>query len=74
MARLRKEIDDFETHAVPAKPVLVSAAPEDHRGWEKLWRGIAEAGAIMLVATVVVLIALVRTIRWLLRRRRAAAG
>src|SRR5574338_334738 len=45
------EADRAEAHDVAsanAPPaVLVSAAPEDHRGWEKLWWGVAQTVALV---------------------------
>lgn len=41
VARLAKEIQDFEASQGAAPPVLVAAAPHDHLGWEKMWRGVA---------------------------------
>jgi len=70
VARLRGEIDEFLASAHAPPPVLVSAAPEDHHGWEKMWTGVAEG---MLLAAAVVVAAvwlLVRAIRSLRRARR----
>jgi arylsulfatase A-like enzyme len=63
VARLQKEIDDFEAHASPATPVRVSAAPEDHRGWERMWRGVGAAAAVVVASTVVLLCMILRVLR-----------
>jgi arylsulfatase A-like enzyme len=68
VARLREEIDRFAASASPAPPVRVSAAPHDHRGWEKLWHGVAAAAALVLVTIALVLLAIVLAIRRLVRR------
>jgi arylsulfatase A-like enzyme len=71
VARLTKEIEAFDASLSPATPVLIAAAPYDHRGWEKLWRGVAEAGALAFGAMALVLFAAYRIVRRLLRRRGA---
>ena len=68
VARLSKEIDAFDASLMPEKPVLISAAPHDHLGWEKLWRGVAEAGLVAFTVTALLLYAGVRLLRRLLRR------
>ncbi len=68
VARLTKEIEDFDASLTPETPVLIAAAPHDHRGWEKLWRGVAEAGAVAFGVLALVLYASYRVVRRLLRR------
>jgi len=69
VARLSEEIERFEAGAAPATPVRVSAAPRDSRGWEKLWRGVGAAAAVVVAALVLALFAIVRAIRWARRAR-----
>ena len=68
VARLSREIQDFDASLSPAPPVRIAAAPEDHRGWEKLWWGVAEAAGVSLGVVVLVLFASYRIIRRLVRR------
>ncbi len=68
VARLRQEIDDFEARASPATPARVSAAPEDHLGWERMWRGIGAAAALVLVLAAALLFVVFRVIRRLRSR------
>lgn len=69
VARLTKQIEEFEASLEDAPPpVLVGAAPHDHRGWEKMWRGVATAAALAAGAAAIVLFATYRVVRRLLRR------
>jgi len=68
VARLSKEIDDFNASLSPAAPVLVSAAPYDHTGWARLFRSLATAAAVLLTSLIVLLYVSVRVVRRLLRR------
>jgi arylsulfatase A-like enzyme len=70
VARLVNEIEAFDASLSPATPVLITAAPEDHTGWEKLWRGVATAGAVAFGVVFLLLFAIYRVIRGLLRRRK----
>src|SRR5215510_10111824 len=46
---LRQLIEEFNrTNPMPA-PIRVTALPADAAGWEQLWRGVAEAGAMVLL-------------------------
>jgi arylsulfatase A-like enzyme len=74
VARLSKEIADFDASLSPPPPVLISAAPEDHNGWEKLWWGVAEAAALAFGVVALVLFAIYRMIRRLFRRRAVETG
>jgi arylsulfatase A-like enzyme len=64
VARLSQEIDAFEASLHPATPILVGAAPHDHGGWEKMWRGVAIAGALAFGT-----LALLLLVSWLVVRR-----
>jgi arylsulfatase A len=68
VARLSQEIEVFKTSLSPASPVLIGAAPHDHGGWEKMWRGVAAAAAVAFGAAAILLFASYRVIRSLLRR------
>lgn len=72
VARLTREIADFDASLAPAVPVRVVAAPYDHTGWGSLWLGVSIAGAVAFGSLALVLFAAVRTVRWL-RHRSAAA-
>jgi arylsulfatase A len=67
--RLQKLLDDFEANTVPGKPVMVSAAPADRRGWEKMWRGIGLTLLLVSLAAGLLIYLSVRTCRFLFRRR-----
>jgi arylsulfatase A-like enzyme len=70
VARLGQEIDRFEAAGGFAeRPVRVSAAPQDTRGWRRLMRGVAVLAAVAFAAFVLLLVAIVRALRWLVRRR-----
>jgi arylsulfatase A-like enzyme len=69
--RLSGEIDRFEAALDPAPPVLVSAAPYDHTGWERLWRGIGMVTGITLLALALPVVAVAVLFRRWRRRRRA---
>lgn len=75
VARLSKEIESFEASLDAPPPVLVGAAPYDHLGWEKMWRGVALAMAVAFGAVALLLFAIYRVVRRLRRRvsRPAAA-
>jgi arylsulfatase A-like enzyme len=73
--RLERLVATFTTQASPAPVVRVDAAPHDHTGWGRMWRGVAEAAAVGLLVP----LALVLAIAWALRRairarRRSAPG
>jgi arylsulfatase A-like enzyme len=68
--RLSDEIAHFEATLDPPEPVLVSAAPYDHNGWERLWRGIGVVAGIIVAMVSIVLAGLVLVIRRWRRRRR----
>jgi arylsulfatase A-like enzyme len=68
VARLAKQIQDFEASLDTASPVLVAAAPYDHLGWEKMWRGVALAMALAFGAAALLLFTVYRVARWLRRR------
>ena len=71
--RLKKMIADFDAALSPAEPVLIAAAPYDHTGWEKLWRGVAIT-ATLVFGSLAILLFLVVLALWRLRRRRRAAA
>lgn len=71
VARLADEIARFDAALAPAVPVRVTAAPYDHTGWERLWRGLGLVAAIGVGAVLLVLVAVVLLIRRWRRRRRA---
>ena len=66
--RLTKEIEAFDASLSPARPVLISAAPYDHTGWEKMWRGVAAAAAVVCGSAALLLLAGVLLSRRLRRR------
>ena len=66
--RLTKEIEAFDASLSPARPVLISAAPYDHTGWEKMWRGVAAAAAVVFGSAALLLLAGVLLFRRLRRR------
>lgn len=72
--RLSDEIARFEAALDPATPVLTTAAPYDHAGWERLWRGLAVVAGIALLAVALPIVVLVVLFRRWRRRRRAARG
>jgi arylsulfatase A len=72
VARLTDEIARFEATLDPAVPVRVTAAPYDHSGWERLWRGIGLVAALYLGALLLVLLGLLLLVRRWRRRRRHA--
>jgi arylsulfatase A-like enzyme len=74
VARLAAAIDDFNAALAPAAPVRIDAAPHDHTGWEKLWRGVAIAGIVVFASLAVAIALAVATIRRLRRRRLATGG
>jgi arylsulfatase A-like enzyme len=58
-------IDDFNKNNVMPNPIMIHAAAKDDAGWEKLWLGIAEAIALVLVLLAAVVFAMMRLIkRW----------
>jgi arylsulfatase A len=68
VARLEREIADFDASLDAPPPARISAAREDHTGWGYLWRGVAYAGALVLGVAALVLYALWRGVRRLVRR------
>jgi arylsulfatase A len=71
VARLSTAIEAFDASLSPATPVRPVAAPHDHGGWEKMWRGVAVAFAVALAAAALLLFAAFRAARWVRRRQRA---
>jgi arylsulfatase A-like enzyme len=71
--RLTKLIAAFDASLSPADPVLISAAPYDHTGWEKIWRGIAITAALVFTSLAILLFVIVLALRRLLRRRGQAS-
>jgi hypothetical protein len=69
VARLTQEDDAFDASHSPPRPILLEAAPYDHGGWEKMWRGVAVAGAVAFATVALVLFATYRTVRRLFWRR-----
>jgi arylsulfatase A-like enzyme len=74
VARLANAIEAFDASLSPAPPVLIGAAPYDHLGWEKLWRGVAAGFAVMLGALALLLVAGVWALRWVRRRWRSSGA
>jgi arylsulfatase A len=72
--RLEREIAAFDAGLAPATPLRVVAAPADAGGWEKLAGGVAVAFALALAVVGGAVYAVVRALRWALRRRRAASA
>jgi len=68
VARLSKEIDAFNAALSPEVPARVLAAPYDHTGWEKLWRGVALAGVVAFGSLALLLFVAIRALRWWRRR------
>jgi arylsulfatase A-like enzyme len=69
--RLSDEIARFDAALDPAVPVRMSAAPYDHTGWERLWRGIGMVAGIVVGAAGILVVAVVLLIRrWRRRGRR----
>lgn len=69
--RLSGEIARFDAALDPAEPVLVSAAPYDHTGWERLWRGVGMVTGITVLTLALPVVAVVVVLRrW--RRRRSS--
>jgi hypothetical protein len=56
--RLEREIAAFTAAASPAPVVRVDAAPHDHTGWERMWRGVAEAALVAAFVTVAIVLAI----------------
>jgi arylsulfatase A-like enzyme len=71
--RLESEIQSFEATLGSAPPVLVGAAPHDQLGWERMWRGVAAAGAVAAGVALLALVVVYRVVRWILRSARSAA-
>ena len=68
--RLSDDIARFEASLDPAVPVLMQAAPYDHTGWERLWRGLGLVAGIVVAVAGLFVVAVVLVIRRLRRRRR----
>ena len=68
VARLSKDIDSFEASLPIEKPVLISAAPEDHTGWGNIWRAMAIVGVLVFGSIGLFVFLLWRVIRRLSRR------
>jgi arylsulfatase len=68
VAALSREIEAFEDSLVAAPPVRWSAAPHDHLGWEKLWRGVALGMTVAALAVALPLFVAFRVVRRLRRR------
>jgi len=71
--RLTKSIAAFDASLAPATPVQISAAPQDHTGWEKMWRGVAITAVLVFGSLAMLLFVILRFLRRLLRRRRLEA-
>jgi arylsulfatase A-like enzyme len=72
VARLSDEIARFDAALDPPAPVLGAAAPYDHNGWERLWRGVGIVAGITLLTIGLVVFAVAFLFRrWRRRRRRA---
>ena len=73
--RLEREVAAFAAAASPAPVVRVDAAPHDHTGWDRMWRGVAEAALVAALVPVAIVLAIAwlgwRAIR---ARRRSAPG
>jgi arylsulfatase A-like enzyme len=68
VARLERELADFDASLASAPPpILDAAAPQDHTGWGHLWRGVGLAAALALSVALLVLYALWRALRALVR-------
>jgi arylsulfatase A-like enzyme len=72
--RLRALIDDFEGATTPGRPVMVSAAPADRRGWEKMWMGIGLTAVLVLTVFLLLLYLCVRVSRHVLKKRQKTPG
>jgi arylsulfatase len=68
--RMSEELARFEASLDPAVPVPMTAAPHDHTGWERLWRGLGLVAGIVVGGVGLLLVAVVFVIRRLRRRRR----
>ena len=62
--RLQRLIDRFNANTIPGKPVMVSAAPADHHGWERMWMGIGLTLFLVLILAVLLMILCVRIFRY----------
>ena len=62
--RLQKLIDHFNATTIPGKPVMVSAAPADLHGWERMWMGIGLTGFLVFVFAVFLMYLCVRICRF----------
>jgi hypothetical protein len=75
VARLEGEVAAFTAGAHPAPVVPVVAAPEDHTGWGKMWRGVVAAGLVAAGVALAIVLATAWVVRRAIRaRRRSAPG
>jgi arylsulfatase A-like enzyme len=73
--RLERDVVAFTAGAHPAPVVPVVAAPEDHTGWERMWRGVAAAGLVAAAVAFAIVLAIAWVVRRVIRaRRRSAPG
>jgi hypothetical protein len=66
--RLQRLIDDFSARTVPGKPVMVSASPADHHGWERMWFGIGLTGFLLLMTVVFLIVLCIRICKYCLKK------
>jgi arylsulfatase A-like enzyme len=66
--RLQRLIDDFRANTIAGKPVMVSAAPADHHGWERMWFGIALTGFLVLMIAVFLIVLCTRVCKYCLKK------
>ncbi len=69
--RLQNLINEFERNVKPGKPVEVSAAPEDQKGWENMWQGIVLTAALVLLSVILLLYAVVKLLANYLGKNRS---
>jgi len=67
--RLQRLIDIFHRNTIPGKPVMVSAAPADHHGWERMWMGIALTAFLVLILAVLLMVLCVMIFRYYSRKQ-----
>jgi arylsulfatase A len=67
--RLQRLIDDFNTNTIPGKPVMVTAAPADHHGWEKMWMGIGLTAFLVFILVLFLMYLCVRICNYYLRKQ-----
>lgn len=68
--RLSDDIARFEASLDAAVPVRMQAAPYDHTGWERLWRGLGMVAGLVAAVAGLLVLAVVLVVRRLRRRRR----